>query len=124
MPLQPAAPGARRPPLLERAARHGVLVAAAVAAAAFLNTLPNAPVLDDGWAVLDNPLVRRLDVAGAFRAEYGAGGAPTVAGVYRPLATLSWAAQYALHGRAPAGYHLVNVLLHAAAAALVALLAR
>ncbi len=73
--------------------------AALVAALAFLNTLPNQPVLDDGWAVLDNPLVRRLDLAQTFRAEYGAGGA-TVAGVYRPIATLTWALQYALHGLA------------------------
>lgn len=103
--------------------RRPAASAALVAALAFLNTLPNEPVLDDGWAVLDNPLVRSFDLAQTFRAEYGAGGA-TVAGVYRPVATLTWALQYAVHGRMPAGYHLVNVLLHAAATALVVLLAR
>jgi protein O-mannosyl-transferase len=106
------------------ALRHPALVAAAVAALAFLNTLPNEPVLDDGWAVLENPVVRTLDVPRALGAQYGHAGGSTLQGPYRPLATLSWALQYALHGRAPLGYHLVNVLLHALATALVVLLAR
>lgn len=98
--------------------------AAAVAAAMFASTLPNRPVLDDGWAVLDNPLVRTLDVRRIFGAEYGYAGGSTLAGPYRPVATLTWALGYALHGRAPRGFHVVNVLLHALATALVALLAR
>lgn len=106
------------------ALRRPEIVAAAVAALAFLNTLPNEPALDDTWAVLDNPIVRTLDVPRAFRAQYGHAGGPTLQGPYRPVATLSWALQYALHGRAPLGYHLANVLLHAIATALVVLLAR
>jgi protein O-mannosyl-transferase len=100
------------------------LVSAAVAALAFASTLPNQPVLDDGWAVLDNPVVRSLDVRRAFGAHYGFAGGATLQGPYRPVATITWALQYALHGRAPLGYHLGNVLLHALATALVVLLAR
>ncbi|HET7825991.1 MAG TPA: hypothetical protein VFK90_11690, partial [Anaeromyxobacter sp.] len=106
------------------ALRHPCLLAAAVAAAAFANTLPNQPVLDDGWAVLDNPVVRTLDVRRALGAQYGHAGGATLQGPYRPVATLTWALQYALHGRTPPGYHLVNVLLHAVATALVVVLAR
>jgi hypothetical protein len=43
---------------------------------------------------------------------------------YRPLATWTLVADRALWGRAPGGYHLTNVLLHALAAALLALAAR
>lgn len=106
------------------ALRRPAWAAALVAALAFASTLPNLPVLDDGWAVLDNPLVRTLDVARILGAPYGYAGGATLQGPWRPVATLTWALQYALHGRAPAGYHLVNVLCHALAAALVALLAR
>jgi hypothetical protein len=43
---------------------------------------------------------------------------------YRPLSTWTLVADRALWGHDPAGYHLTNVLLHAAAAALLALAAR
>jgi hypothetical protein len=39
---------------------------------------------------------------------------------YRPVATLSYAADYALWGLNPFGYHLTNVVLHAVAVMLVA----
>jgi tetratricopeptide (TPR) repeat protein len=106
------------------ALRRPAALSALVAALAFLNTLPNRPVLDDGWAVLDNPLVRTLDAGRILAAQYGHAGGATLQGPWRPVATLTWALQYAVHGRAPLGYHLVNVLLHALATALVVLLAR
>jgi len=43
---------------------------------------------------------------------------------YRPLSTWTLVADRALWGRVPGGYHLTNVLLHALAAALLALAAR
>src|SRR6266540_5814248 len=104
--------------------RHPALLAAALAAAVFAGTLANRPVLDDGWAVLENPLVRSLDVARIFAKHSGYAGGSTLAGTYRPLATLTCALQWALHGPAPLPFHAVNVLLHAAATALVVLLAR
>ena len=117
--------GARGWPRPLRAAlRHPLGGASVLAVLVFLTTLGNAPVLDDGWAVLDNPLVRTLDLGRIFGAQYGHAGGPTLQGPWRPLATLTWALQYAIHGRAPAGYHLVNVVLHALATALVVLLAR
>ncbi len=56
------------------------VASAGMAALVHLVTLPNRPVLDDGWAVLDNPLVRRLDVRRIFEAEYGYAGGGTLAG--------------------------------------------
>src|SRR6185436_16880949 len=44
--------------------------------------------------------------------------------LYRPFAVLTYAAQFALHGVRPAGYHVVNVLLHALASVLLLLLVR
>ncbi|WP_049998992.1 hypothetical protein [Halococcus sediminicola] len=44
----------------------------------------------------------------------------TTALFYRPVSTLTYAIDYALWGLNPAGYHLTNLLLHTAAAALVA----
>ena len=107
-----------------RAVRRPAACCALVAALAFGGTLANRPVLDDGWAVLDNPLVRTLDLGGILGAQYGHAGGRTLQGPWRPVATLGWALEYAIHGRAPLGYHLVNVLLHALATALVVLLAR
>jgi len=111
-------------PTTPRAGLRPILLVSAVAACVYANALFGLPVLDDGWAVLDNPLVRSFDLARIFRSEYGLAGGATLAGVYRPIATITWAANYALHGRAPFGYHLGNLLLHAAATALVFLLAR
>jgi Flp pilus assembly protein TadD len=92
----------------------------------FLQTLGNPPVLDDGWAVVDNPLVQGglSNAPRILAAPYGYAGGATLAGPFRPLTTLSFAASYALHGRAPLGYHLVNLALHAAAALLVVVVAR
>lgn len=39
--------------------------------------------------------------------------------LYRPLTMFSFAMNYAVHGASPVGYHVLNVLLHAAACALV-----
>jgi tetratricopeptide (TPR) repeat protein len=117
-----ASPWWRR--LAEGALARPKLTAGLAAAAAYANTLPNRPVLDDGWAVVDNPLVRTFDLAGIIREQTGFAGGETLAGPYRPVATLSNAVSYALHGSAPAGYHAVNVTLHVMVTLLVLVLAR
>ncbi|MGA8891730.1 MAG: tetratricopeptide repeat protein [Anaeromyxobacteraceae bacterium] len=106
--------------------RRSWIVVALVAVLPFAQTLPNPPVLDDGWAVVENPLVQGgLRNAGRiFQSSYNYGGPGTTAGLFRPVTTLTYAANYAIHGRAPLGYHLVNLLLHVAASLLVLSLAR
>jgi len=106
------------------AARPRLLVALA-AALPFLGTLDNEPVLDDGWAALDNPLVWKLgNVGRIFQELYGYAGDPTVRGPYRPLTTLSYALNWAVHGRWTPGFHAVNVALHVAASLMVLAVAR
>jgi tetratricopeptide (TPR) repeat protein len=113
----PAGPGtassARRP---ER------VIAAAIAV---LAVLPFARALgapfhfDDGVNIVHNPFIRwtDFDLAGAWRAAtHGAN--------RRPLAYLSFALDYRLGGYAPAGFHAVNLALHAACSTAVFALAR
>jgi hypothetical protein len=106
--------------------RRSWIVVALVAVLPFAQTLPNPPVLDDGWAVVENPLVQGgLRNAGRiFQSSYNYGGPGTTAGLFRPVTTLTYAVNYAIHGRAPLGYHLVNLLLHVVASLLVLSLAR
>jgi Flp pilus assembly protein TadD len=110
---------------LDALAARPRLAVALAAVLPFLVTLGNPPILDDGWAALDNPLTWSLGNAGRiFRELYGFAGEPSVRGPYRPITTLSYALNYALHGRWPPGYHAVNVGLHALASLLVLALAR
>ena len=106
--------------------RRAWIVVALVAFLPFAQTLPNAPVLDDGWAVVENPLVQGglRNAARILTSPYNFGGPSTTGGLFRPVTTLSFAANYAVHGRTPLGYHLVNLLLHVAASLLVLSLAR
>jgi len=105
--------------------RSSVLVALA-AILPFAQTLPHPPVLDDGWAVVENPLVQGgfRNAARIFTSPYNYGGPSTLGGVFRPVTTLSFAANYAVHGRSPGGYHVVNLLLHVAASLIVLSLTR
>jgi hypothetical protein len=60
-------------------------------------------------------------LAGLFTQPLMAGSDFTATALfYRPVASLSYAADYALWGLNPIGYHLTNLLLHVVAAALVA----
>lgn len=129
-PPRPAsAAGPVRPPwplrALDALAARPRLAVALAAVLPFLITLDNPPILDDGWAALDNPLTWSLGRAGRiFRELYGFAGEPSVRGPYRPITTLSYAINYAVHGRFTPGYHAVNVALHAAASLLALALAR
>ena len=106
--------------------RRAWILVALVAILPFAQTLPNPPVLDDGWAVVENPLVQGglRNAARILTSPYNYGAPGTLGGLFRPVTTLSFAANYAVHGRAPLGYHLVNLLLHLAASLLVLSLAR
>lgn len=68
-------------------------------------------MFDDLDAIINNPTIRH----GLSRAAlFPPGGGTTVMG--RPVLNLSFAANYALGGLNPAGYHGVNVAIHLAAA--------
>ncbi|HLY38545.1 MAG TPA: tetratricopeptide repeat protein [Candidatus Binatia bacterium] len=97
------------------------VIIAALAFACYANTLRCGLVFDDLNAIVNNPAVRRMDVAHILtRPAWFARPVP----IYRPVTTLSFALDHALHGVRPLGYHLVNVLLHAAVAVLAAAVVR
>ena len=106
--------------------RRSWILVALVAILPFAQTLPHPPVFDDGWAVVENPLVQGglRNAARIFTSSYNYGGPETTGGLFRPVTTLTFAANYGLHGRAPGGYHIVNLLLHMAASLLVLFLTR
>jgi hypothetical protein len=96
------------------------LAVAVATAVAFLPTLSGAFLnWDDNVNFLDNPAYRGLGlehVRWAFTS--------VLFGHYIPLTRLTWSLNYVLGGMNPWGYHLVNLLLHAANAVLFYLVAR
>ena len=95
-------------------------VIALVGAAAYANSLPARPLIFDDLATVSlNPSIRDLsDVGAVFTPprEFPVAG--------RPLASLSFAINYAIHGERTAGYHVVNLALHLACALLLFILIR
>jgi tetratricopeptide (TPR) repeat protein len=85
---------------------------AAAAAAVYANSLGGALLYDDVNAIVTNGLVRTGDV-GRILSEPSWWG-PSRGPLWRPLTTLTFALNSALHGLDPFGYHLVNLVLHAA----------
>ena len=90
---------------------------------AYANSLNNSFVWDDDLLVVDNNYVRNwtyLDaafVSDLFH-DYTVG----LASHYRPLQTVSYILDYKIWALKPFGYHLTNLLLHAACVVLVYLL--
>ncbi len=101
--------------------RRSWILVVLVAIIPFAQTLSHPPVLDDWWAVIDNPLVQGglKNAVRIFTSTYNYGGPETTGGLFRPFTTLTFAANYMVHTRHPFGYHLVNLLLHVAASLLV-----
>ncbi|HEX8905744.1 MAG TPA: hypothetical protein VF771_12915, partial [Longimicrobiaceae bacterium] len=113
MPPTSAPPAARRV-----SPRAAVLGPALLAAAVYANALANGFALDDEFVVQHNPAVRGFgDLHALLLGPYWPGSHV----LYRPLTLLSFAVDWTLGG-SPAWMHAVNVVLHALAAALVALL--
>lgn len=79
----------------------------------YANALPNGFVFDDHVNLQNNPLLRKI------------GNVPEllVSG-FRPLREISYAVDFALWGEVPFGFHLTNILIHAANTLLVFLLIR
>ncbi len=100
------------------------LFVALVAVAVHLQTLRFPFVFDDDWLVAGNAFLREPWSALAAFAHDFWHGTPFGNGYYRPLVNASLALNGRLFGWGPAGFHLVNVLLHAANAMLVLRLLR
>jgi len=101
-----------------------VLAVFVLTGAVYLNSIGNDFNLDDTAIIRDNPLVQHLsNLPRILKSNYWANTpyADTVL-LYRPLPVASFACEYALWGSRPAGYHVINLLLNAAVAALLFLL--
>ncbi|MEP0845888.1 MAG: tetratricopeptide repeat protein [Phycisphaerae bacterium] len=119
---------ARPPQAPDRAAarwRSGPWPAILAAVLCYASSLGNGFAYDDNPIVRDNPRIRSLDnLAQIWLTDWWLDPDATVQDptrdrLYRPLTLFSFAVNHAVHGLAPLGYHVVNVLLHALAAALV-----
>jgi len=107
-----------RPNLAARCA-----LAACVAALLYLPTVRFDFAYDDASVVLRHPQVLSHAWGAIATSPYHVGADVRIqTGAYRPLTIASLAVNHAISGVAPWSYHLVNVLLHAAATALVLLL--
>src|SRR5580765_5836347 len=100
------------------------LIVALVAVAVHLQTLWFPFVFDDEWLVAGNAFLREPWSALTAFAHHFWHGTPFGAGYYRPIVNSSFALNGRLLGWGPAGFHLVNVLLHAVNAMLVLRLLR
>ena len=85
----------REIPLTGLARRAWVLVAL-MAILPFAQTLTYPPILDDWWAAVENPLVQGglRNAARIFTSPYNYGGPETTGGLFRPVTTLTFAANY------------------------------
>jgi Flp pilus assembly protein TadD len=93
--------------------RAPALLLVAAVLAANLNVLFSGFVWDDNAIILANPLIRHFhSLPALFSTTF-------LDSYYRPITLLSFAAEYALWGTRPFGFHLTNLMLHAANALLV-----
>ena len=103
--------------------RPAALVCAAVAVVVFANSLGNDFAYDDLPIIADNPNIHTLaDLPGSAFEPYWPNEYGRELGLWRPVTTVVYGLQWALWGGSPVGFHLVNVLLNALAAALVVVL--
>jgi hypothetical protein len=104
------------------------LLCVAAALAVTLPTLRNGFAIDDVYVFIDQPAAHSLrNVPQFFAGGWGMGTTSAQERAlntryYRPLPTTLGALEYTLFGLRPAGYHATSALLHAATAALLALL--
>lgn len=90
-----------------------VLTLVLITSAAYANALNGPLLLDDNLTILDNPQIRALWSRDVLLPEREL---PTAG---RPLANVTFAINYAIHGEAVAGYHAANLALHVACALLL-----
>ncbi len=102
-----------------REKRYGVLFAAALAAvsiAVYWKTLANGFVYDDKFQILRNSWITDFGHLGSIFTtdSYGFLGEGAATGTYRPMFFAVYTVEYAIFGLKPWGWHLVNVMIHAA----------
>jgi Flp pilus assembly protein TadD len=107
------------PRLARRKAAAVALAVASIATASYGGTLRHGFALDDVYEVVRNEDVRAVADIPRLFARGAWDGAGERNPIYRPLTSATYALNHAVGGLAPAGYHLVNVVLHAAVSVVV-----
>jgi len=106
-----------------RSPRAAAVLAGAVGVLLFLNSLANGFAFDDNPIIRDNEAIQSLGtLPGALVAPYWPGEHGQSLALWRPVVTGLYGLEWNLWGGVPVGYHLLNVLLHAAVTVLVVLL--
>jgi tetratricopeptide (TPR) repeat protein len=106
-----------------RSARSAAILAAALGALVFANSLGNDFAYDDVHIITENEGIHSLEaLPGALVAPYWPGRYGEQLGLWRPTTTLLLGLEYAVAGENPALYHVVNVVAHAVMTALVVLM--
>ena len=88
----------------------------------YLNALPGAFHYDDSHSIVENTAIRSLGHLPDYFTDSGAFSAEPGMAMYRPVVLVTYAANYALGGLQPVGYHLANLAIHLAVVALLGLL--
>jgi len=88
------------------------LLLAIAVALAYANSLGADFIYDDNAFVVDNEAIRTFAPLSKFLLSPEAFSQPANDHVYRPLASFSFAINYALGGLDVRGYHIVNLLFH------------
>ena len=101
--------------------KRAILWVGLIAVAVYANSVGNGFAYDDTTIVAQNPIVQEGRPLDAFAAPYWPRFAPG-SGLYRPVTVASFAVEWGVFGGNPAGFHAVNVLLHAGVSVLVLLL--
>jgi tetratricopeptide (TPR) repeat protein len=91
---------------------------------AYANGLTGDFTYDDKAIVRDNPRIQSWSALPQVLTTHYFGGPIQTGTAYRPVDLLTFAANYAIHGRSTFGYHLVNLALHTANVLLLFLLLR
>ena len=92
-----------------------------VCLAVYANSFAVGWISDDIRFITGNPSIKSISNVGKFfSAPHGTTASTSgYEGIYRPLRTLSFAADYSIWGLRPFGFHLTNLLWHFIASALV-----
>jgi hypothetical protein len=97
---------------------RAALLVSIVALSAFANSAFNDFAYDDDAIVVQHPVVTEGRALDAFSSPYW----PEVvsgSGLYRPVTLASFALEWGLWNGNPAGFHVVNILVHAAVSLMV-----
>ena len=101
--------------------KRGAALILMVAVAAYGNSLANGFAYDDTTVIGGNTVVTEGRIVDALSSPYWPEMVDGI-GLYRPITSVSYAAEWRLWNGHPAGFHAVNVAAHAAVSVLVFLL--